>query len=394
MKKMIYVLPVIALFAVMVGFFGVSQGDPNADQSPTLNSEFNNEITQTDTTRPAGFPYPTQWNFPYASVANLNAGTVGALLLYGNYYFNRWNGTDCYILPNTGNNFGPSTTGQRTVPYTGQIRDMTTDGRYLYGGKASTIIYKMDTNLTIVTQYSVTGNARAIGYDRSRKAFWICDFAGAVTCRDSANVLKGSITTTLAAKYGCSYDSTDHNPTTPDSGFVYVWDQNTNTQGILHRYYVTPSVPTLLNNWVFTLPGASVGIPGGAEINIDNAVTPPRKMLILNYQNFALVGYKMSDVIQGLNNTNEVVRDFALNQNYPNPFNPVTNISFTLRQAGHVKLDIYNAVGEHVRTIFNGYTQAGDHELVYDASNLSSGVYYYTITFGDFKDSRKMMLVK
>ena len=170
--------------------FSVSQGDPNADKSPTLNSEYGNSEMQSDTNRPAGFPYPTQWNFYCANIPNINAGTVGAIMLFGQYYMNRWNSTGAYILPNTGANFGPSTVGMRTVTYTGQIRDMCTDGRYLYGGKASSILYKMDTNLAIVSQFSLTGAIRAIAYDYSRFAFWFCNFAGTVTCRDTANTLK------------------------------------------------------------------------------------------------------------------------------------------------------------------------------------------------------------
>jgi hypothetical protein len=117
-------------------------------------------------------------------------------------------------------------------------------------------------------------------------------------------------------------------------------------------------------------------------------------MLLLDYQNVALVGYKIKDVVVGLINNSEVVRDFKLNQNYPNPFNPKTNISFVLTNAGVISLDVFNTLGEKVATVFNGYTQAGDHKYVFDASNLSSGVYYYTITSGDYRATRKMVLVK
>ena len=390
MKKVIYAIPFIVLLAVVTGFFAFYQADPNSDASPTVLSESWQNEMQSDTNRPVGFPYPTQWNFNCATVPNLNAGTVGAMLLYNQYYMNRWNLTDCYILPNTGPNGGPSTTGIRTVPYTGQIRDLTTDGRYLYGGKASSILYKMDTNMTLVTQFSLTGVIRAVTWDPNRKAFWFSDFGGNISCRDTANVLKGTITTTLAAKYGLGFDSTS----SADSAFVFVWDQGTGTVCNVVRYYITPATPIQLNNWAFTLTGPSIGIAGGAEVVVDPSTVPPRLMLLLNYQNFAVVGYKIKDVLVGLGNNNEAVRDYKLNQNYPNPFNPKTTISFVLTNAGPIKLEVFNTIGEKVATLFNGYTQAGDHKYVFDASDLSSGVYYYTITAGDYKATKKMVLVK
>jgi hypothetical protein len=383
MKKLIYVLPVLALFAVLVGF-GISQGDPNADSSPTLNNEVWNSEMQSDTIRPGNFPFPTQWNFYHANVTGLNGGTVGAMLLFNQYYMNWWSSTACYILPNTGANFGPSTVGMRNVVYTGNVRDMATDGRYLYGGKASTILYKMDTNMTTLNQFTLSGVIRAIAYDRSRRAFWISDFGGAITCRDTANVLKGTITSTQTGKYGMGFDSTNAG----DSAFLYVWSQT----AILERYYLTPATPTLVNTWTFT--AIAPAIAGGAEVCTDFSVTPPRVMLLLNYQNFAVVGYKIKDAVLGLQQSNEIVRDFVLNQNYPNPFNPVTNISFTLRNAERVKITLFNSVGEKIKTIVDGHYTAGDHEFVYDASGLASGVYFYQLEAADYKDTKKMMLVK
>jgi hypothetical protein len=388
MRKTIYLLPFIALLAAFSLYFSFYQFDPNADVSPSIVSENGIGENQSDTIRPVNFPYPTQWNFFQNNIPNLNAGTVGAMLLFNQYYMNRWNLTDCYILPNTGPNGGPSTTGMRTVTYTGAIRDLTTDGRYLYGGKASTILYKMDTNMALVNQFSLTGNIRAITYDPNRKAFWYCDFAGAISCRDTANVSKGTISTTLAAKYGLGFDSTS----AQDSAFVFVWDQGTGTINNLARYYVTPASPVLVNTWTFTV--VLGGIAGGAEIVIDPSTNPARLMLLLDYQNVAVVGYKMKDVIVALGNNHEAVRDFKLNQNYPNPFNPKTTITFVLTNAGPIELAVFNTVGEKVATLFNGYTQAGDHKYVFDATDLSSGVYYYTITAGDYKATKKMILVK
>jgi hypothetical protein len=91
----------------------------------------------------------------------------------------------------------------------------------------------------------------------------------------------------------------------------------------------------------------------------------------------------------------ELPTEFALNQNYPNPFNPKTRISFNLPTASDYTLTIYNITGQKV-TEFAGSAEAGVVEMDVDASNLSSGVYFYKLIAnkGKFTDTRKMVLVK
>lgn len=86
--------------------------------------------------------------------------------------------------------------------------------------------------------------------------------------------------------------------------------------------------------------------------------------------------------------------NFELNQNYPNPFNPVTKISFNLQQAGHVQLDVYSVTGEKVVTLVNQSLSAGTYEAEFDASQLSSGVYFYKLEAGNFVSVKKMVLIK
>jgi len=97
--------------------------------------------------------------------------------------------------------------------------------------------------------------------------------------------------------------------------------------------------------------------------------------------------------------SNEDVGDvpltYRLEQNYPNPFNPTTNIQFTLPSAQNVSLTVYNLLGQKVATLINGqqYT-SGTHTVNFDASALSSGMYFYQIDAGSFVSTRKMMLIK
>ena len=86
--------------------------------------------------------------------------------------------------------------------------------------------------------------------------------------------------------------------------------------------------------------------------------------------------------------------DFALSQNVPNPFNPTTEISYTLTNAGQVSLKIFNLAGEQVSTLVDGPKGAGRHTVSFDGSQLSSGVYFYTLEAAGRTETRKMLLTK
>jgi len=83
-----------------------------------------------------------------------------------------------------------------------------------------------------------------------------------------------------------------------------------------------------------------------------------------------------------------------LNQNYPNPFNPTTSIQFELPENAQVRLEVFNMVGQHVATLVNELRSAGTHEVSFDASALSSGIYLYRLQAGSTVLMRKMTLIK
>ena len=85
---------------------------------------------------------------------------------------------------------------------------------------------------------------------------------------------------------------------------------------------------------------------------------------------------------------------YNLEQNYPNPFNPITTISYSLPKASNVKLTIYNLLGQEVTTLVNSFNQAGKHSIKFNAANLASGVYFYSIKADGFVSSKKLILLK
>jgi hypothetical protein len=85
---------------------------------------------------------------------------------------------------------------------------------------------------------------------------------------------------------------------------------------------------------------------------------------------------------------------FELHQNYPNPFNPATTISFTLGKGGFTTLVVYNVLGQKVATLVAGNVTAGRHDVKFDASAVSSGMYFYRLESGNLSSVKKMMLLK
>jgi len=85
---------------------------------------------------------------------------------------------------------------------------------------------------------------------------------------------------------------------------------------------------------------------------------------------------------------------FSLSQNYPNPFNPVTKIEFTLPKQTAVIIKIFDVLGREIRTLVNDVKPAGYYSVDFNASELSSGVYYYKIEAGNFTDVKKMTIIK
>ena len=101
--------------------------------------------------------------------------------------------------------------------------------------------------------------------------------------------------------------------------------------------------------------------------------------------------YEYSDVVTV---TVDVPVLYTLNQNYPNPFNPETKIEFTLPEKQLISLRIYNTLGEFVRELVNEEREAGSYSVIFDASNLSSGIYIYSLVTQNFVLDKKMTLLK
>lgn len=149
--------------------------------------------------------------------------------------------------------------------------------------------------------------------------------------------------------------------------------------------------------WVgFSVPGDEVWLTLGRELDdtrsfVYDPTTGQWAMYSREFQFRAIAGelYEPGDVAG-----NEIPKKFELMQNYPNPFNPTTIIKYALPKEAHVTLKIYNVLGQEVVTLVNKNVDAGYHEVNFNASQLSSGIYIYRIEAGNFVATKKMMLLK
>ncbi len=144
--------------------------------------------------------------------------------------------------------------------------------------------------------------------------------------------------------------------------------------------------------------------PGSTDLGEGWFPYDPRNEQIETYEDeLTLTKNWITDRINWIDNnitllvTNEEVSkpsSFKLFQNYPNPFNPTTLIQFEIPEALVVKLNVYNLQGQLVRKLLNKTVTSGKHVVEFDANNLSSGVYFYTVETGSFRQTRKMLLIK
>ncbi|MBS1518118.1 MAG: SBBP repeat-containing protein [Bacteroidetes bacterium] len=151
-----------------------------------------------------------------------------------------------------------------------------------------------------------------------------------------------------------------------------------------------------VEKWVRTYNGSGNGIDAATSISVNN-----QEFVVVtglsyggsgtNYD-YATVKYSQLSGIQNI--SNEIPGMYNLYQNYPNPFNPVTNIRFDILKAGNVKMIITDMTGKVVSEPLNSRMTPGSYVLDFNASELSSGIYFYTLSSNDFRLTKKMTVVK
>lgn len=104
--------------------------------------------------------------------------------------------------------------------------------------------------------------------------------------------------------------------------------------------------------------------------------------------------FSLFSKVTGVNDGILAPTKYALSQNYPNPFNPTTTIKYTIPKAEHVVIKVYDILGKLVQTLVDSQLSKGIHKVQFNGSNLSSGIYFYQLKAGNFKQAKKMIVLK
>ncbi|UCD62547.1 MAG: T9SS type A sorting domain-containing protein [Candidatus Zixiibacteriota bacterium] len=146
------------------------------------------------------------------------------------------------------------------------------------------------------------------------------------------------------------------------------------------------SIPDDMQAWLILEPGEMIRLAEGQEIKLPDDVKSAR--LVVGKES-----YVNGEIDQAL------PKSFALNQNYPNPFNPSTTVRFALPQASPVALKVYNLLGQRVATVVDREMEAGHHTVTWEGcddngNRVASGIYFYRLEAGSFKQTKKMLMLK
>lgn len=184
-------------------------------------------------------------------------------------------------------------------------------------------------------------------------------------------------------------------PTDPDYGFVglnpdYLFEAKVSLDSLKgdddDRFYPENGMKIAMDLYFHDNDGVWDGNLSWSIFNTDQGWNNPREWTFSWIGDIPYTGVE--------DDLNEVVRSFELSQNYPNPFNPTTTIEYTIPSSEKVQIDIYNLLGQNVYTLINENQNAGNHFVTFDATQFSSGIYFYKIQAGSFTQTKKMILMK
>lgn len=153
-----------------------------------------------------------------------------------------------------------------------------------------------------------------------------------------------------------------------------------------------------IRNWVFGNGGGRIN-GGGYLIHVTIGQPCVGVASNANYQIRSGIGHSVSGilwtrVVEDFDRTSTLPSSYRLDQNFPNPFNPTTIVGFAVPRKSWVSLALYNALGQRVVTLVESELSVGEYELALNGNELSSGVYLCRMMAGDFRQSRKLVVLK
>jgi hypothetical protein len=162
---------------------------------------------------------------------------------------------------------------------------------------------------------------------------------------------------------------------------------------LLFLLFIPAQAQYALKSSVF---GNGLGVVSGSSNAITSTLGQPFIGVTSNTSNIHQVGFWFYvNLITGITAGDDLLpKKFELMQNYPNPFNPVTKIKYAVPKPTHVRVEIYNVLGQRVGTLVNEEKQPGYYTVDFNASSLASGFYIYRLETGGFNAVKKMIVTK
>lgn len=159
--------------------------------------------------------------------------------------------------------------------------------------------------------------------------------------------------------------------------------------------YLNTFNPVTGNRGVYKLGNGNFLTTNGTGVHEIDDTTGVLIRTVATASNFQFIDvYNPSGVTSSNNEVNLKPLEYKLCNNYPNPFNPVTNIRFSVPKTALVSLKVYDALGREISSLINGVKLAGEYVISFNASNLPSGLYFYTLKAESFSSTKKMILLK
>ena len=205
----------------------------------------------------------------------------------------------------------------------------------------------------------------------------------------------------VAQKIGIFTDSdnsfpvelTGFNASLKNNDIILTWQTATEINNFGFEIERASVINGLYNNWqtINFINGAGNSNTPKFYVHTDSNL-PPGKYAYRLKQFDNDGGFKFSEIVEVTINT--FPNYFELTQNFPNPFNPTTKIKYSIPVDGNVTLKVYNSIGQLVKTLINSNHKAGSYTKIFNGKDLCSGVYFYKLEAGNFKDVKKMFLCK
>ncbi len=175
--------------------------------------------------------------------------------------------------------------------------------------------------------------------------------------------------------------------------FFIRWKDNIDDEVVIQLYkseaYIS-TIDTAVSSGIYNW-SVDVNLTTGTDYKLLVRSLSDNNLYDMSNADFEIIDTSSTSAVKEINVPSP---DYCLDQNYPNPFNPSTQIKYSIAQAGFVKLKIYDVMGRLVDELVDGYREANSYTIIYNASKLTSGIYFYRLESNSFTKTKRMLLVK